>query len=46
MISVSQNDGNDTYCQCPECRKVNEYEGSPAGCYVRFSPLSVAVTTI
>lgn len=36
MISVSQNDGNDTYCQCPECRKVNEYEGSPAGCYVRF----------
>lgn len=36
MSSVSQNDGNDTYCQCPECRKVNEYEGSPAGCYVRF----------
>lgn len=35
-ISVSQNDGNDTYCQCPECKKVNEYEGSPAGCYIRF----------
>lgn len=36
MISVSQNDGNDTYCQCPECKKVNEYEGSPSGCYIRF----------
>lgn len=35
-ISVSQNDGNDTYCQCPECRKVNDYEGSPSGCYIRF----------
>ena len=35
-ISVSQNDGNDTYCQCPECKKVNEYEGSPSGCYIRF----------
>ena len=36
IISVSQNDGNDTYCQCPECRKVNEYEGSPSGTFIRF----------
>lgn len=36
MLSVSQNDGNDTYCQCPECKKVNEYEGSPSGNYIRF----------
>ncbi len=36
MMSVSQNDGNDTYCQCPECKKVNEYEGSPSGNFIRF----------
>lgn len=36
MISVSQNDGNDTYCKCPECQKVNEYEGSPSGNFIRF----------
>ena len=36
IISVSQNDGNDTYCQCPECKKVNDYEGSPSGNYIRF----------
>lgn len=36
MISVSQNDGNDTYCKCPKCSKVNEYEGSPSGAYIRF----------
>lgn len=35
-ISISQNDGNDTYCQCPECSKVNEYEGSPSGAYIQF----------
>ena len=35
-ISVSQNDGNNTYCQCPECKKVNEYEGSPSGNIIRF----------
>lgn len=35
-ISVSQNDGNDTYCQCPECQKVNEYEGAPSGNFIRF----------
>ena len=33
--SVSQND-NPSYCQCPECLKVIEEEGSPAGPLVRF----------
>ncbi len=36
MISVSQNDGNDTYCQCEECKKVMDYEGSPSGPIIRF----------
>lgn len=36
MISISQNDGNNTYCQCPECKKVDEYEGSPSGSIIRF----------
>ena len=36
MISVSQNDGNFTFCRCPECEKVNEEEESPAGNYIRF----------
>jgi len=33
--SVSQND-NFSYCQCPECRKIIEEEGSPSGPVVRF----------
>jgi hypothetical protein len=33
--SVSQND-NSSYCQCPECQKVIEDEGSPAGPVLRF----------
>jgi hypothetical protein len=33
--SVSQND-NFSYCQCDQCRKVIEEEGSPAGPIVRF----------
>jgi hypothetical protein len=33
--SVSQND-NSSYCQCPECTKVIEEEGSPAGPVIRF----------
>ena len=36
MISVSQNDGNNTYCQCEACRAVDEYEGSPSGNLIRF----------
>jgi len=30
IISVSQND-TDLHCQCPECKKLEEYEGSPSG---------------
>ena len=33
--SVSQND-NFSYCQCPDCRKAIEEEGSPAGPIIRF----------
>lgn len=36
MISVSQNDGNGTYCQCPRCQEVDREEGSPSGNYIRF----------
>lgn len=36
LISVSQNDGNNTFCACENCRKVYEEEGSPAGAYIRF----------
>lgn len=36
MISVSQNDGNDTYCTCPSCRAVDEEEGGPTGSVIRF----------
>jgi len=33
--SVSQND-NYSYCQCPECRKIDEQEGSPSGSIINF----------
>jgi hypothetical protein len=36
MISISQNDGNFTNCSCEECRRVDEYEGSPSGNFIRF----------
>ena len=36
MISVSQNDGNNTYCHCDACAKVDAYEGSPSGNLIRF----------
>lgn len=36
MISVSQNDGNDTYCHCHECMKIYEEEGAVSGAYIRF----------
>lgn len=36
LISVSQNDGNNTFCTCENCRKVYGEEGSPAGAYIRF----------
>jgi len=33
--SVSQND-NSSYCQCPDCKRAIEEEGSPAGPIIRF----------
>lgn len=36
MISVSQNDGNNTNCQCTECKKMEEYEGAPSGPIIYF----------
>jgi len=36
IISVSQNDGGMYPCQCPNCRKVDAEEGSPAGSLIRF----------
>lgn len=36
MLSISQNDGNGTYCQCPECKKVEDEEGAVSGNYIRF----------
>lgn len=36
MISVSQNDGNNTQCHCEACAKVDEYEGAPSGNLIRF----------
>ena len=36
IISVSQNDGNFTFCTCTECQAINEEEGSPSGAYIRF----------
>lgn len=35
IISVSQND-NTQYCECDECRKIDESEGSPSGSMIRF----------
>jgi hypothetical protein len=34
--SVSQND-NSSYCQCPECLKAIDEEGSPSGPVIRFA---------
>ena len=36
LMSVSQNDGNNTYCQCEACKAVDEYEESPSGNLIRF----------
>lgn len=35
VFSVAQNDSED-YCQCENCRKIDEYEGSPAGSMITF----------
>lgn len=36
MISISQNDGSDTYCRCPDCTRIMEEEGGPSGPILRF----------
>ena len=36
MISVSQNDGTDTYCTCPSCQAIYDEEGAVSGAYLRF----------
>ncbi len=36
MISVSQNDGNNTNCHCDACQAVEQEEGSPSGPIIRF----------
>ena len=36
MISVSQNDGNNTYCTCPECKAVDDHEGAHSGSLIHF----------
>jgi len=36
MISISQNDGSDTYCRCPSCQAIIDEEGSPSGPILRF----------
>ena len=36
LISVSQNDGNNTYCSCEKCKAIDAEEGSPSGSLIRF----------
>jgi len=36
LISVSQNDGNNTNCRCPKCKAIDYYEGAPSGNLIRF----------
>ncbi len=36
IVSISQND-NRNNCQCEECQKIDEAEGSPAGLMIRFA---------
>ena len=35
IVSISQNDF-EGHCECPNCRKIEEEEGSPAGPFLRF----------
>ncbi len=35
IVSVSQNDF-EGYCHCPNCKKIEEEDGSPAGPFLRF----------
>jgi len=43
IYSVSQNDCYNN-CQCPECKKIEEEEGSPSGLMLRFVNAIVAET--
>ncbi len=36
IISISQNDGNNTYCTCPECSATDKYEGAQSGSVIHF----------
>lgn len=36
LISVSQNDGNYTNCQCPQCKAIDEKEGALSGSVIHF----------
>jgi hypothetical protein len=36
IFSVSQNDSNGDYCQCPVCSAVTKEEGAPSGLLLRF----------
>ncbi len=36
LISVSQNDGNYTNCQCDSCKALDEYEGALSGSLIHF----------
>jgi len=36
IISVSQNDGNNTNCKCDKCRKLDEENGGPSGSLIWF----------
>lgn len=36
IISVSQNDGNNTNCTCSACKQIDSVEGSPSGSLIRF----------
>ena len=36
IISVSQNDGNYTNCQCDQCKAIDEHEGALSGSLIHF----------
>lgn len=36
LVSVSQNDGDRGYCECPHCKALDEREGSPSASIITF----------
>jgi hypothetical protein len=36
ILSVSQNDGNYTNCQCEHCKALDDHEGAPSGSLIHF----------